>query len=364
MGICRIRKLERLKDIYLVLIFICFVSITMSKSAQPSHLWHYEVLSRIGQGSMGEIFLCYDPSLDRRLIVKRMQQNLVHSSDLTDRFTGEVRAMAGLDHPSITQIYGFWVSERNLHLSMEYIEGENLRQLMDHGQTLPIPMVIALAESLLRGIDHAHRAGVVHRDLKPSNIMVSYRGQVKILDFGIARMADQEMTLPGTLIGTTAYMAPEQVQLQRAIPASDLFAVGIILYELVFQNHPFRGETSDETLSNICQFHPKFSGAKGYPRFFISIIRQCLKKEPNQRPQSASKILKTLDQKLASWPRQPVELIKPIMVQVKNRDFPLNNPLIKRNRIKRSAPWVVSIICLAILLLQSFELLSIRNLFF
>ncbi len=263
----------------------------------PAKLGPYECLEILGEGSMGIVYLCYDPALDRRLVVKKMNDELSGSLDSIQRFTREARLVADADHPNITHIYGFWKEKGSLHMAMEFVDGLNLRQILDRIHKIPASIVTVLFSELLQGLRSLHRLGIVHRDIKPANIMVSFSGQVKLLDFGVARaQGDTQLTATGAIIGTTAYMSPEQCQGMDVSAASDFFSLAITLFEALYGKHPFRSSDPAETIKNILHAQTVKLPVPKSASKLLNILRFCLKKKGIQRPQQASEILKRL------WP--------------------------------------------------------------
>ena len=271
----------------------------------PEKIGQYEVQDCIGKGSMGEIWLCHDPSLDRMVVVKRMQLALRGFEDLVQRFNREVQVLAAMNHPNIVNVFGYWLEKGQLNLSMEFVNGWNLRQILDRAPVPPAWVTGAILREVLAGLVHVHAKGFVHRDLKPGNIMVDFAGRSKLLDFGIARVVSQEMTLPGTVIGTTAYMSPEQVRGLSATPQSDLFSLGIIAYEMLTGRHPFRGESVDDTSANILNAR---IGTGDFPSevppALAAWVCGLLSKEAARRPVSAHAAMLALDSVLEGLPRE------------------------------------------------------------
>ena len=275
------------------------------KSKVPEKIGQYDVQDCIGKGSMGEIWLCHDSSLDRMIVVKRMQLALRGYEDLVQRFNREVQVLAAMNHPNIVNVYGYWMEKGQLNLSMEFVNGWNLRQILDRAPMPPAWFTGAMLREILCALMHVHAKGFVHRDLKPGNIMVDVAGRSKLLDFGIARVVSQEMTLPGTVIGTTAYMSPEQVRGLSATALSDLFSLGIIAYEMITGKHPFRGDNVDDTSSNILntRITPGQFPAET-PAGLSEWVCTLLSKEPSRRPGSAHQALQSLDKVLEGLPRE------------------------------------------------------------
>jgi len=289
------------------------------KKAVPDKIGGYKPLQKIGEGAMGEIWLCEDPSLARKVVVKQMQASLVGYEDLIQRFQREAVLLAHLNHPNIVHAYSVW-QERNgrLSLAMEFIQGKNLREILDVCPQPPVWVTTFILHEILQALVCAHRHQIIHRDLKPSNMMVEKNGRVRLLDFGIARNAGagQEMTLPGSVLGTAAYMSPEQISAQKVTPQSDLFSLGIIACEMLMGKHPFRGETMEQTSQFILNLNvvPKHFPPE-VPAPLAKWVCKMIEKKPTHRfsdAQEAADVLaatcmqdypRQLDASLAQWLR-------------------------------------------------------------
>ncbi|MCL2101677.1 MAG: serine/threonine protein kinase [Fibromonadales bacterium] len=277
----------------------------MRKLKAPEKIGQYSVHDCIGQGSMGEIWLCHDPSLDRMLVVKRMQLALRGIEDLVQRFNREVQVLAAVNHPNIVQVYGYWMEKGQLNLSMEFINGWSLKQILDKTPSPPVWATCAVLWDCLSALVHVHSKDFVHRDLKPGNIMVDFAGRTKLLDFGIARVANQDITIPGTILGTTAYMSPEQVRGENATALADLFSLGIIAFEMLTGKHPFRDEDAERTSRNILS---KNLSPSDFPETVPSELRRLvcrmLAKDTAKRASSAYHCLMELDATMSGLPRE------------------------------------------------------------
>ena len=278
-------------------------------------LGHYRLIRRIGSGGMGEVYVAEDARLGRKAAVKILQPKIAADAQKMARFIREAKTASALNHPNIITIYEAGVSGGVDFIAAEYIEGKTLHQIIESGQ-LPITDVVDIALQIASGLAAAHAAGIIHRDIKPENVMVRPDGLVKILDFGIAKLSEEESwqvdaeaatvvganTSPGVIIGTVNYMSPEQARGQEVGPASDIFSFGTLLYELVTRHQPFAGETTSHTMVAILENEapPLFHFIRDYPAEIDDIIRRCLSKEPNKRIRASElhEELRSLERKL------------------------------------------------------------------
>ncbi len=264
---------------------------------------HYEVVSQLGAGGMGDVYRARDSRLDREVAIKVLPASLAQDADRLRRFEQEARATSALNHPNILTVYDFGSHEGNPYLVMELLEGEELRAQLDNG-VLPVRKTIEYAQQVAAGLAAAHEKGIVHRDLKPENLFVTKDGRVKILDFGLAKLkppklaggVDSEaptmkpLTNPGVVMGTVGYMSPEQVRGQETDHRSDIFSFGIILHEMLSGQRTFTGDSLVELMNAILKDEPPELGetnAKVSPQL-EKIVRRCLEKKPERRFQSTS----------------------------------------------------------------------------
>lgn len=258
----------------------------------------YRIEERLGAGGMGVVFRGFDQRLDRPVALKNIQGE--SSSGARERFRREARAAARLSHPAIVQVYDLVEGDDGDWIVMELVEGKSLRLLIDQGP-LDVDRCVRLARQILAGLRVAHAAGIVHRDLKADNIMLTATDQVKILDFGLAKhmQADNEpsITIAGRLMGTISAMSPEQALGTRIDHRSDLFSLGILMYEMLTAISPFHSENRMQTLTRICTLEHK-PIREVRPEVATSItafVDALLEKEPENRPQSADEAVTTLD---------------------------------------------------------------------
>ena len=206
----------------------------------------YQVITRIASGGMGEVYRAHDAVLGREVALKVLHPQFAGDRGFVDRFRREARAAAILNHPSIVGVYDWGETEDTYFMIMEFVRGMNLRGLLSQYGRLEPAQVVEVALPVLSALEHAHGHGIVHRDVKPENILISEDGTVKVADFGLARAyADSYVSqAEGTVTGTVQYLAPEQIQGQPADPRTDLYALGVVLFECLTGRPPFTGETS------------------------------------------------------------------------------------------------------------------------
>jgi serine/threonine protein kinase len=258
----------------------------------------YEVISEIGRGSMGVVYKAHDPNLDVTLALKVLRQDRVSSSAFVKRFLSEAKALGRLDHPNIIRVYNVDEDQGNVYIAMEFIEGESLNEVMQK-KKFSAEEIIELGSTVAGTLDYAHKQGIIHRDIKPSNILVRSDGRLKITDFGIAHIEDSsapKQTQAGEIIGTPAYMSPEQVLSQPVDGRSDIFSLGVILYELSTGKMPFPGQNLAAIFNAITQVEPApvNAGNPDIPNALSGTISKCLQKNPDDRFGSGLELAKAL----------------------------------------------------------------------
>jgi serine/threonine protein kinase len=264
---------------------------------------HYEILSEIGAGGMGKVFLADDTKLGRKVAIKFLNEQFSKDQSLLNRFIQEAKAASALNHPNILTVYEIGEHDGSHYISTEFIDGKTLRERMKHRLTFDETLSIII--QTVEALSAAHHAGIVHRDVKPENIMVRDDGYVKVLDFGLAKLTDivdadgDEQTKklvktnPGVVMGTVNYMSPEQARGKPTDARSDIFSFGILVYELLTGKVPFTGETMTDTLSSIISSEPQpmISLAPQLPRELQRIVQKTLKKKRDQRYQTTRDLL-------------------------------------------------------------------------
>ncbi len=274
----------------------------------------YEILAAIGAGGMGEVYRARDTKLGREVAIKVLPASLTTDPDRLRRFELEARTAGALNHPNILAIYDLGTHNGAPFLVSELLEGETLRARLAEGPP-PLRKALDYAVQIANGLAAAHEKGIVHRDLKPDNLFVTKGGRIKILDFGLAKLADPQLsekpgetaptltapdapqTHPGAVLGTVGYMSPEQVRGKPADHRSDIFSFGATLYEMVSGQRPFRGNSSVETMNAILKEDPPEISAtnRNVPPALDRLIRRCLEKSPDERFQSAHDLAFALD---------------------------------------------------------------------
>jgi serine/threonine protein kinase len=271
-------------------------------------LGHYRVTGKLGSGGMGDVYRARDLNLGRDVAVKVLREDLASDPERLRRFEQEARSASALNHPSIVTIHDVGMHGSTPYMAMEYVEGRTLRDVLLDGP-LPTRRLLHLAIQIAEGLAKAHAAGIVHRDLKPENLMVTTDGFAKILDFGLAKLrmppptADSETatmartsTAEGTLVGTVAYMSPEQARGESTDFRSDQFAFGTVLYEMMTGRVAFRRDSSIQTLSAIIEQDPEPMSAlaASSPAHLRLIVETCLAKNPGERYDSTRDLAREL----------------------------------------------------------------------
>ena len=268
-----------------------------------SKLGHYQILAKLGEGGMGVVYLAEDDRLRRKVALKMLPPGLAADPQRLSRFEREVKTVAALNHPNIVTIHSVEEVDERRFFTMEHIEGRTLGQMIPL-DGLPLGEFLKIAVPLAEALTAAHARGIQHRDLKPSNVMVTSDGRVKVLDFGLAKLKEQDrteafefkpettLTQAGLAIGTLAYMSPEQLRMQPTDHRSDIFSLGVVLYEMATGRGPFLGQSTAEVISSILRDQPArvYENADGVPEELDGILRRCLDKEPAKRWQTAAEL--------------------------------------------------------------------------
>jgi len=279
--------------------------------AAGTKLGRYEIRSQLGTGGMGEVYLAQDTKLDRRVALKILPPNLAEDDDRMGRFVREAKSASALNHPNIITIHEIGEINDVHFIATEYIEGETLKSRLET-ETLSLKSTLDIALQVVSALDAAHSAGIVHRDIKPDNIMVRHDGIVKVLDFGLLKLTARDSsevdtegetkmqvrTSAGVIMGTTAYMSPEQARGQEMDARTDIWSFGCVLYEMLANQQAFQGETMTDVLANIIHQEPAsiLAHRRDTPAELERIIAKSVRKNRDERYQSAKELLTDLQQ--------------------------------------------------------------------
>jgi serine/threonine-protein kinase len=252
----------------------------------------YLIVRKLGSGGMADVYLAEDQELGRRVALKLLDDR--HSADeqFVERFRREAQNAAGLNHPNIVSIFDRGQAEETYYIAMEFLDGRSLKELVLRNGPTPIPIAIDYARQILQALAFAHRHGIVHRDIKPHNIVVGRDGRLKVTDFGIARSGASQMTEAGSIVGTAQYLSPEQARGAQVDPRSDLYSLGIVMYEMLTGKVPFTGDAPVEIamkhLSSVPE--PPSKVRKEVPHALDAVVMRALAKDPDERFDSAEEM--------------------------------------------------------------------------
>ncbi len=272
----------------------------MTRLQENEVIGSYKVLNKIAEGGMAEIYKAIQPALKRTVVVKKLKDP---NREIIARFKQEALLSAGFGHENLLAIYDFLYHERSYYLVMEYVDGEDLRTIVDYLAPVPPDIAALLIMEIARGLEYTHAQNIIHRDIKPGNILISYEGDVKLIDFGVARdETSTRLTMTGLIVGTPAYMSPEQASGEPLTPQSDLYALGTLLYELLTGIKPFAGENHTEILAKITS--NRFTAAErinpDIPYRLRRVIRKALRNDRERRYKNATEFIYDLE-KCVSW---------------------------------------------------------------
>jgi len=258
----------------------------------------YQIESELGRGSMGVVYSAYDPQIDRRVAIKVLREDRVTSEEFVQRFLRESRSIGRLTHPNILTVYDAGKDNNTIFIAMEFLEGKTLNEVIRE-RRLSIDEIVDIGVQVAGALDYAHSKNIIHRDIKPSNIFITHDNRPVIADFGIARIEDPTVihrTQAGVILGTPGYMSPEQVRGEPVDGRSDLFSLGVILYELTTGKTPFEGDTLPVLFRAIMQdtpIKPKKANSK-VPHLLSDLIMKSLNKQPEKRFQTGRNMAQKL----------------------------------------------------------------------
>lgn len=259
---------------------------------------NYKIIEKIGEGGMGEVYRGLDTMLEREVAIKLMRPELVNRQEIVDRFKLEAVATGRLNHSNITTLYNFGQTHNQYYMALEFVKGETLEKILKRRGALPWRDAVNYAVGVLEGLEYAHRLKVIHRDLKPSNLMINEQGIIKIMDFGIARiLGDVRLTKTGNFIGTLQYITPEQLDGKEGDARSDIYLLGIILYEILKGAELFKEARTERELMNAQaekKPEPLRSFNQDIPAKLEKIVLKALEKDPEKRFSSAQEFSQAL----------------------------------------------------------------------
>src|SRR5690242_12776000 len=259
-----------------------------------STLGRYQIVSQLGRGAMGTVYRALDPAIERTVAIKTLNPDLPdeNMAEVKERFLREAKSAGKLNHPNVVTVYDVGEAGGIAYIAMEFLEGRSLRQVLDSGEPLALDFISNIAAQIADALDYAQRYGIVHRDIKPANIMISPSGFAKLTDFGVAYMPSSSMTQTGTVLGSPKYLSPEQVLGLPVDGRADIFALGVVLYEMLVRKTPF--EKPDITVFSLMQaicmqpVQHVTELSREIPAAFDSILARALGKRPEERYQKAS----------------------------------------------------------------------------
>src|SRR3989441_8024269 len=268
----------------------------MTGTNQHRRIGKFELHELIGEGAMGAVWKAYDSVIRRYVALKILSGAVGRTQDARARFLREARAAGGLQHRNIVTIYDLGEADGQLFIALELVDGRDLSQLIAGEEPLALERRLDIAIDVLQGLAYAHGRGVIHRDIKPSNVRIASDGSVKIMDFGIARLQSADSTGSGAILGTPTYMAPEQITNGPITPATDVFGVGCLLYELLTYQKPFEGESVHGVLYQVLTTDPRplRTSAPSIPASLERVVIRAMAKAPQDRYESAKQMRATL----------------------------------------------------------------------
>jgi serine/threonine protein kinase len=283
---------------------------------------NFRILDKLGEGGMGVVYKAIDIHLDRPVAIKMLNTDLARNPGLVERFRSEAKAQANLNHVNLATLYAFLVEKGNAFMVMEFVEGETFDQMIRNRGPLPPEEAVPWFKQALLGIGSAHRMGIIHRDIKPSNIMRNSRGIVKVMDFGIAKVVGMRgVTRTGMLLGTPAYMSPEQIQNRQVDVRSDIYALGITLYQMLTGHLPFDSDNDFELMnSQVTLAPPPLKRMHPYaPDQYQGIVMKALAKNPDDRYQTVEEFGAALERPehtlSTAGPVQPSPAMRPTVME-------------------------------------------------
>jgi len=308
----------------------------------------YRLVKRIATGGMGEVWQAQDEVILRQVAIKILKQQYMGDPDFVERFRTEAKHAAMINHDGIANVYDYGEDDGSAYLVMELVPGESLSSILEREKTLPEQQVISIIAQTALALDAAHREGLVHRDIKPGNLLIAPDGQVKITDFGIARVANQvSLTQTGQVMGTVQYLAPEQATGKPASALGDIYSLGIVAYEALAGKRPFKGETQMAiAMAQINETPPPLP--EDIDAKLQKLIMDCMAKKPDQRPSSALALAARAEALLANSARvTPINAVIPASIlEVSDETTLINTDTKPTAPVPTIWPWIALVIIL------------------
>jgi serine/threonine-protein kinase len=308
----------------------------------------YRLVKRIATGGMGEVWQAQDEVILRQVAIKILKQQYMGDPDFVERFRTEAKHAAMINHDGIANVYDYGEDDGSAYLVMELVPGESLSSILEREKTLPEQQVISIIAQTALALDAAHREGLVHRDIKPGNLLIAPDGQVKITDFGIARVANQvSLTQTGQVMGTVQYLAPEQATGKPASALGDIYSLGIVAYEALAGKRPFKGETQMAiAMAQINETPPPLP--EHIDAKLQKLIMDCMAKKPDQRPSSALALAARAEALLANSARvTPINAVIPASIlEVSDETTLINTDTKPTAPVPTIWPWIALVIIL------------------
>jgi serine/threonine-protein kinase len=272
----------------------------MNAVLESDKVGSFKIIEKIGEGGMAIIYKAIQPALKRTVVIKKLKDP---NREIIERFKKEAFVSASFSQENVLAIYDFIYAGRTYYLVMEYVDGHDLRDIIDFSAPLPPYVAALIIREIATGIEYTHNKNVIHRDIKPSNILISHQGEVKLIDFGVAKdETPSKLTITGMIVGTPSYMSPEQANGDPISPQSDVYSLGVLLYEMLTGVKPFLGDTNTEVLMKIVK--GKFPTPKKYnreiPWRLVNIVKKSMRRDTEKRYRNASELIRDLD-KFIPW---------------------------------------------------------------
>jgi serine/threonine-protein kinase len=272
----------------------------MARLLEDDEIGSFKLGEKIGEGGMAIIYKATQPALKRDVVVKKLKDP---NREIIARFKREALISASFSQENVLAIYDFINSGRSYYLVMEYVDGYDLRDIIDYAAPLPSDICALIMRDIARGLEYTHTKNIIHRDIKPSNILISKKGEIKMIDFGVARdEAPSKLTMTGMIVGTPSYMSPEQANGDKLNRQTDIYSLGVLLYEMVTGVKPFTGETNTEVLMKIAKgkFTSPSKHNRDLPYGIVKIIKKAMRKDIRKRYQNATELIRDLE-KFIPW---------------------------------------------------------------